>query len=603
MSSRVPGPSLPRPTLIALAAALCLLVAACGDDSESPTADSSGDGETTTDSGSDDDTSSGDDTSGDDTSGDDDAPPELGADELTVPRDWVVTFDVLDNDGPVPASAEIVIVAEPEHGEAVATRSAALGRAVRYRPGWRYSGADSFRYRVVDGFDVIGEAEVTVTVEATTFVEIDETIYQVEFDGLDAAPAPDGDRTAWWTVLRDVADDGRALGHRRLGSDDETGWIVDAGSHEDVGSAGLTRLLRFEGSSVLGVTRVDDALEGFEDTGTEPVLRWSVAGALETRPVGRQTDGAMVLSVQREGGSSVLLENADSTVAHPALDGVDARAYAATGDLVVGELATGDGLLVDGATVTAVPPADGADQLRIEDVVDGDQRLFVGSERSTSGRWQAFLATDPAERFALVLPNALDSWAHGANDAGDVVGSFRDVQGFVRAYRLRVHAVPEGQLWAPAPEPDLGEIDHACGHARSGPFEGRDAATSPELASDILLDIPHIAYRVRLVDEAAVEPEPSTAPELESRDSWLTLTAMRNDQNTALLFNHPVSIRVFEADGTPIEAVQDDVTSGCENIVRWAQFQLPEAGGDYRVVLGGAALDEVQVVLEHTNIR
>jgi len=516
-------------------------------------------------------------------------------DTLDTPENWSAVIAVLANDATtVPQQAQLEVAVAPTGGRATVVQSETLGSAIRYTPDWHFNGTDRFRYRIREGADEIGSAEVTVLVRPAIRITAGGRAYDV---ALDVESGPTGFAPPAGVMpeqhgseLADVDHGGRMIG-RTLRSGVWTGVEGTAGAMAEVQDPGAdeTRLQRFDSSGVaFGASRHGGVEEAIEWQAAV-VGRWRVSGATGTQPAGTLTDGTLIMTADT--GAGPRLHAARSDTLEPFQFPVDGavRALSAGGTRITGVLGDGAGFVLEGDTLITAPPVDGG-EVRVEDVgAAGGELLYVGSERVGARGWRGFVSSGLPARSSFDFAFALDTWAHGTNGT-EVVGAFRDLLGFVRSYRLTpAQPPPVGLELEPESVPVLGSVDHACGHAADGPFADVLAMETVSAAGESELARGHVAYRVTM--------PPGGGPQR----GFVSLRPSRAGQTVSLFVDHLVPIVVRAPDGTVVVPEAGERSAHCDGILYWLQVLL-SAEGTHVVELGPTSVPSVQIVFERSGV-
>jgi hypothetical protein len=475
-------------------------------------------------------------------------------------------FDVLANDGPIASDASVRIVEAPTRGVVSVEED---GRC-RYRSDWHVDGVDRFTYALIEGGVERARHRVEIEVRDELWLALGGRPYRAHLD-VGGAPAERDAPADWETVLRDVSDDGRWFVGERLRGEVTRGFSIDEGgaATELVIGEQATYARRIEGADVLGGTRLAvGTTQGLRASRAGLVLvAWEGPGAVATWPLGVQ-DGVMVARIDeattRSGARLSRLASGEVMAAPLELGGGAPNAVAGTRLAGVrAHDARMTGFVREGAG--ALEPVEVPDALEVS-VEDIDAAGWSVGRVVRGGPFEtSFVRAPTGELDALSLRTMLETSAFGLSARGDIVGSVRDIAGFRRSLWLEPVTDPRvaAMELSPTEEPPHPGIDHACFHARLGPFESVDASTTADLAAAVALRAGHVTYTVTLVGAR----------------SYIAIHAVRPDEEIAVFLETRSSVvRPLDREGRNVRPAFAERTDTCAQLGFLMQVRAPASG-------------------------
>ena len=511
--------------------------------------------------------------------------PEPSADDRArLGIDFGAELDVLANDALVRDEVVIEISLAAAHGTAVVQSN----RNVAYTPHWHYAGEDSFRYRVLLGDVVIGEAAVALTIVPSEWLLVGPHAYEQQARALPAELALGLTASVWDVDAHGVlwGSGGEELSLQaavwreivtleRLGGKDESGF-------HHVSSTG--RVAGFAGNSDhrQGVVRNADGALTFW---TVPEVDWLSFYALEGSSTalgaarGVATFGDLqVHAVRVELGATPVISvvTVPATAVASEVHGADGQGRAvgwfeSDAGKVQGFVSVGD------AAEAVAPP--GADFATASDL---DAGWVVGSARAAGAAHPEGFVFDGEAYTTVRLKDALATEVLGLGPGRELTGRFRDAAGTSLGFVSRpVAPNPAVARYFQAPEPIDSGIEHACSHSVLGPFE--TLVPGRELGAGAAFWSGHTSYTVVMPVEA-------------TSVVWLVYRAYAAGKLT-LFIDEDVSLRLYGEDGQRLAAGLMARTAQCASIGWLQQFALP-APGNYAVAIEAAGLSHVHMIAE-----
>jgi hypothetical protein len=497
-----------------------------------------------------------------------------------------VIVPVLANDEGAGGAVTVEVVERPAFGEA---RVVSGGR-IRYEPAWLRVGTDRFRYRVLRGFEVVGSANVEVTVSPAAWVFVGDRIFTAS--ALVGAPAELVlfDRTAagillGWTerygVVQGIAGDGArwdllppedAVG-LRLHHGSAYGWAAERAL------AGARRgVLRLEGGAM------DEPFAGpLASVVTESAL-FAVNGSGVAVGEARASalfgdDELHAVSVEPAATGARRVTRLDP----PAALRGSSRAYGINDrGQIVGTMRTAEGERgflrgVGGTTVVSPPGAAWARALDLDEA-----GAVVGSFGRPGARARGFLLREGTYH-EVDHPQSLETFVNGIGPDGALLGAWLDGAGERWPLWLSPRSPADGAAHEPLREPTNGQVQHACGHSEAGPFEalaaGADRAGAPSFSRS------HVSYTIGL----------PARPAGGHGGSVVYSTAQAG--TVAFYIDAPVALRLRDGAGAVVAPATMVRSTQCPKIAWIHQFRIP-APGDYVLEIGPAPAGTLSLIYE-----